>query len=169
MVSAIQTLYIISMRAFYFLISILLANPCNLLAQDSTSLFESAKGSWACPIQKYSGVKKHKIKINKKWQYKIVQFFADSSYDVKAVFDGLVVSSGSVNGVFAVITKFGDYYITYSGLDKPIVNKGDFIKRGQKISTVIMNADGTYMTGIAIKRDDDYFDPYIWFQHKSCL
>ena len=88
---------------------------------------------------------------------------------MNALFDGLIISLGSVNDIYSVITKFGDYYIFYSGLSKPNLKKGDFIVKGQKVADLLMNDIGKYQLGIYIKREDQYFDPYKWFRNKSCL
>mgnify|MGYP002363510728 FL=1 len=150
------------------IISFLLMSSNFAFGQDSTYIFDMSKGTWDCPLQKYSSVQKAKNSISKK-DCKTILFTADSSCGVNALFDGLIISLGSVNDIYSVITKFGDYYIIYSGLSKPDLKKGDFIFKGQKVADLLKNDFGKFKLAISIKRGDKYFDPYKWFRNKSSL
>jgi len=89
----------------------------------------------------------------------------DSSYLVTAIFDGLVITSEIVGWYYQVTTKYGKYLITYDGLQKPLVKKGDFINAGQTISAVGYTLDNTYFFNLLISDTKKSFDPMLWLKH----
>ena len=89
---------------------------------DSSKLFEMKKGTLPSPILAPSN--KLKIEISKSSDSSYAASYQmDSSYKVIAIFDGLVITSEMVGWYYQVTTKYGNYFITYDGLQKPVVKK----------------------------------------------
>ena len=131
---------------------------------DSSKLFEMKKGTLSGPILAPSG--KLKIEISKSSDSSYAASYQmDSSYVVIAIFDGLVITSEIVGWYYQVTTKYGNYFITYDGLQKPLVKKGDFVKAGQTISAVGNNLHNTYFFNLFIYDTKNSFDPMLWLKH----
>jgi len=122
------------------------------------------KGTLPGPILAPSS--KLKIEILKSFDSSYVASYQmDSSYVVIAIFDGLVETSEIVGSYYQVTTKYGNYFITYDGLEKPLVKKGNFVRAGQAISTVGNSLHDTYFFNLYISDTKKNLDPMLWLKH----
>jgi hypothetical protein len=133
---------------------------------DSTKLFESSKGKWPLPIPRYLKIydnenRKH-FTIN---QFdSILRIITDSSYQVKAVHDGIVTAVIEVDGEYTVHTNFGNYFITYSRLTKPNLINGEFIKAGQQLGQLIKDwTEDNYTLEIMLSKGTKQLSTEKWF------
>ena len=70
-----------------------------------------------------------------------LRLITDSAFEVKAVHDGIVIAVYDLTDYYAVVTKFGNYSIVYSGLNKPVCRKGDTIRAGQSFASLMCDHD----------------------------
>ena len=89
---------------------------------------------------------------------------------VRAIFEAKVVSIFLVGYCYCVITKVGDYYISYSGLEKPSVAKGAYVKRDQELG-VLASYDNRYTLELIImNKAMQELDPMLWIKpFPDCL
>jgi hypothetical protein len=133
---------------------------------DSDSVFLASKGTWKYPNSKCS--------IHKTGNGPVADpstglvFLCDSSYPVKAVFEGMVVLVNEYDSLHMVITRFGSYFIVYSNLEFPQVKKGDTIKTGHTIGRMAKNLDNVYSVEMMLAtRDMEYKDLDAWFKKEN--
>src|ERR1700733_8876741 len=95
--------------------------------------FEQSKGKWGFPISTFIAYKKEegRMSTTNDFDHKGIIFFTNKDDSVKATFKGTIALIFSVGDCFALMTKYGDYFITYVNLDSPIVKKGDNVTQGQ--------------------------------------
>jgi len=157
------------MRAPFFIIFLILTNSKVVYGQsDSSSIFESSKGTWDYPVTNCIGV----TKLSSPDKYLYVQnpnctFFTDSSSSINAVFDGLIVVILNFDEDYLVMTKFGEYSIFYYGLTEPKLKRGDFIKAGQLISFPTKGDDNKFRIEISLSKESNMLDPFPWFAKKK--
>jgi hypothetical protein len=159
-IKIIRSLFLILILSFF--------SQINLIGQiDSSKIFEKSKGTWHYPINHFSKVSDCKITSRKILftPIKNIVFTTDSAYPVTAVYEGKVVNISLNSGVYFLITKFGDYYLVYNGLEKPALQIGDYLLKGEKIS-ILKNIENknTYELEIYLtsKEGDEIF-PCDWF------
>jgi len=147
----------------------------NVSAQvDSTILFEESKGTWEYPISNFSEIenldtKTTDIPAGSCKSYFPIIFVSENSQIVKAVFDGQVLMVQNIDSSYFIMTKYGDYFISYYGLEKPFISKGIYIKKGQTISTLHKDYDAKYRIEINLTTERRVLNPFIWFKSTSCL
>jgi hypothetical protein len=100
---------------------------------DSNRLFLRSKGHWKAPLSHYT---REMTNDSKKYSlcqrhFEGVAFIADDSLPVKAVFEGKIFSVFRLEDEYAIMTKFGDYFVIYSGLNSVVFQKGDNIRSGK--------------------------------------
>ena len=123
---------------------------------DSTKVFKKLKGTLSKPLSNF------KIDTpNHENPCDCMIFICDSAYSVHAIYDGVVVTVKKIEDMFVVITKFGNYFITYSGLANPVISEGSFIKTGQTISSLEKTYDHYELT-LYISNRDKNFNPSEW-------
>ena len=133
---------------------------------DSSKIFRKAKGTLAFPISNVSKIETYEQAINKIWEEQPIKrttFISDSICDAEAIFGGVVLTVKEIDSSYVLITKFGDYFITYFGLLKPNLFKGDFIKKGQFLSAVQKDFDNKYRLEIYLSTPKEDIDPFPWF------
>lgn len=148
-------------------------SSCALAQVNSTSLFEKSKGTWNYPIEKVVKIinyedSKSACATANACRIMSTSFIADSSYPVNAVFDGLILKIQEIDGAYAIITQFGNYFITYYGLTKPPLKEGDFVKRGQTLSNLQRYFEGNFSVDIYLSNRIETLDSFPWFVGKSC-
>jgi Peptidase family M23 len=133
---------------------------------DSNRIFLASKGTWKYPASKCI--------IQKRGHGPVadlstaVVFICDSSYPVKAVFEGEVILVNEYDSVHLVVTRYGSYFIGYSNLEVPQVKKGDTIKVGQIIGRMAKNLDEVYSVEMMLSaKDDDDIELEPWFKKKD--
>jgi len=63
-----------------------------------------------------------------------------------------------------MMVKYGNYFITYSGLKDLFVKKDDFLKAGQNIGTIYGDGDNSFELEIYLSsRENMTSDPEAWF------
>jgi septal ring factor EnvC (AmiA/AmiB activator) len=70
--------------------------------------------------------------------------------------------------MYVIITRFGDYIITYTGITNPSIVKGDFITKGQPIGVLQKDLDEKFRVSLYLNKGEDQIDPFNWFIHTSC-
>lgn len=126
---------------------------------DSSKIFKNAKGTLPYPISRLS-----KFKIDPQNNYNscdCIILICDSAYPVKAIYDGVVIAVKEIEDMFVVMTKFGEYFITYSGLTKPNISEGDFVKAGQTISSIEKSYNHYELT-LYISNSHKNLKPSVW-------
>jgi septal ring factor EnvC (AmiA/AmiB activator) len=86
--------------------------------------------------------------------------------NVKAVFEGEVVSVFDVGGMYAVMLKHGKYFTTYSNLASVVVSKGQTIKVGQQIGKVGANLEGDGQLDFILTREAQMQNPQSWLRNR---
>ena len=133
--------------------------------KTQTMQFEKCKGKLpfpVCTIYGSSDLKHHKEKQVVPG-FMNLSFITDSAAEVKAIYAGTVSKIFTVEDGYAVVTNFGDYYITYYPLANPGVKKGDVVLSGQPISTVSIS-EGVPEVNILLSKATTFIDPYKWFK-----
>jgi len=127
---------------------------------DSTSIFEKSKGTWPHPLDFFSNII-HNSDTSIFYPYDYIIYSTPKSIPVKAVFEGKVFNIINLNGMYTVTIKYARYYISYVGLIKPVVNKGDILKQGQVISNGL---DYGYYLTIFLSKNGRQIDIRPWFK-----
>ena len=134
---------------------------------DSSKLFEKAKGTLPFPISTFSLIETYEELMRKLCEVKPskkTSFIADSTSNVTAIFDGLIVRIEKVDSIYLVITKYGSYFLAYCGLEKPNLATGNFIKTGQIISKIQKDWDDKFRLDFYLFTKDKDMDPFLWFK-----
>ena len=104
---------------------------------DSNKLFLESKGTWQYPVSTPRQITD--LASNSKYgclPLMGTQFISAKPSKAFAVTDGRVKSIVFVESYRVIITQFGDFTITYVGLQTTTVKQGDFVYRGQEIGYV---------------------------------
>lgn len=129
----------------------------------SDRIFLASKGKWEYPVLKCTVEPKNTCFSDNKG----ISFNSDSSYPVKAVFEGEVVLVNEYDSLFMTVIKYGNYFVGYSNLAKSFVQKGDRIKAGQPVGNMGTTIDDSYNVDMQLssqKNDDIEIRP--WFQNR---
>lgn len=139
---------------------------------DSSAQFQKAKGSLNHPIKNFTKLSTYSLR-----QYctdcdmlpKENIYYLNKSDTVKAIYEGKIISVLDMDTYYAIMTKFGKYFIIYIGLEKPTLKKGDYIFQNQFLGMVCKNSfndDNEYLLRIRILNDKaDELDPAIWIKN----
>ncbi len=93
-----------------------------------------------------------------------IDFTLPSADQVECIYDGEVVGVTSIPGFnIMVIIRHGSYYTVYSKLDQVSVNKGQTLKKGQKIGSVAQGENGNIELHFELWKDKVKLDPQKWF------
>jgi hypothetical protein len=139
---------------------------------DSNRVFLQSKGHWHLPISHFTKL------VTDEQRERL--FYGDFSPDitfctdsstciVHAVYGGSVQYIFEVADSYAVMVRYGSYFITYTGLNIPEIRKGELIEEGQVIGTLYRDSntrDGELeiiLSDISGRR----YDPEKWFDWKS--
>lgn len=149
------------------LLPALLLLSFNSFAQkNDTKLFEKTKGKLPFPVCNMYGVSDIRCarfgkEIND--PFNNISFTTDSAAEVRSVHKGKVKAVYVIGSGYAVVTSFGDYFITYYPLAKPRLKKGDTVSPGQPISR-ISTVENPREINILISKKTTFIDPYQWFR-----
>ena len=95
-----------------------------------------------------------------------IVFISDKPTEVYSVAEGKVAAVFTIGEIKAVIIKYGDYYLTYSGLEDCYVNKNDFVYSSSKIGRLRKIYEDTYeleflayFKSKEIESIEDWFNP----------
>jgi len=154
-----------------FLTFIFLINCIFLFGQSSANKeFLDSKGTWSLPISScikiinYGSSKRigHGCDFGPR-----ISFKTNKIQPIIAVYKGIVVSVFNVGDVCAAMTRYGDYFITYSQLGVVYVKKGDTLTQGQKIGDLFCEDDDCEIEIILSDTNVKLIDPYIWFKKEE--
>jgi hypothetical protein len=135
---------------------------------DSNKIFLNSKGHLSLPLSYFTSV----MTENQRYSYfggcsgHGIEFYTDrATSPILAVFDGVVIGIFPVGNHSAIMTKFGDYFITYDEVAKSYVKKGDLVEAGQIIASLDSNLNhlGTGLGIIISDKNGKCFDPEKWF------
>ena len=160
------------MRTF-LLLNIILITTFNFVAAQNTVSqdFLYSKGSLPYPIEKVIEINSYEDRkhiCNGDFSSKSTYFYTDSSYPVTAIFDCKISNIIMIEDFYVAIVQTGNYFIVYSGLQKPSVKQDDIVKKGQQISLVGKDLDGRYCVQVFISDGQEDLDPFPWFRPNPC-
>jgi hypothetical protein len=148
------------------ILNMLLILSTNVFAQKSVNKqFEASKGKWSSPLKHIS-----LVEDNEKRKHAPVNMFdstlrliTDSAYNVFAVHDAKVVGVFEVNGEYTVVSKYGDYFISYQRLSKPSFSEGAILKAGQCIASLVNRTESQYSLELTLTIESKELDAKTWF------
>lgn len=130
---------------------------------DSSLIFEKHKKSLNQPLTNFTKVPQPNVP-NKDLLGKMVSYITKGPDAVRAIFDGKIVSVTEVGNSYLLMTRFGNYYISYYGLSEPLVKEGDFVRQNEFISKLSGSAFGQFFLTVQFYKDDIEVDPNEWFK-----
>jgi hypothetical protein len=136
--------------------------------EDTNRIIEKSKGTWTIPVSKYRQIqdieyRKRNYSFNK--TDSSITFVSDSSFEVRAAYNGKVISLSEQDGEWTLTTRFGDYFISYIGIAKPIPKIGDKIAMGQLLGLVTKDKNEIeYHLDILLNKLDKSIDPKPWWK-----
>jgi septal ring factor EnvC (AmiA/AmiB activator) len=86
--------------------------------------------------------------------------------NVRAIFDGEVVSVFDVEGEANVLIRHGKYFTTYGKLASSSVSKGQKVKSGQVVGRAGSNPDGNGEVEFLLLLENRNLDPAVWISRK---
>ncbi len=134
---------------------------------DSTELFKQSKGKMSFPVLKFKELEtytKAKSVVYETEPSLTLGFIVDSTEKVYTFYEGKVLRVQQIEDMYILITKYGRYFITYSGLKKPLIKRGDYLKSNEFISTVQKDIDDKYRLSIWLSEFGKNIDPEPWFK-----
>ena len=142
--------HIIMTRQLKFIIILILCSSwANSFGQTTADdIFEQAKGTLLTPLSSYKEIED--IQAREKasrpcGRYDRADssliFVTDSAYEVRAAYKGVIKGIFQIEGSYTLLTKFGDYFLVYSGLNKPALKVGDTVQGGQVIGNLYDYSD----------------------------
>jgi hypothetical protein len=146
-------------------ISLFLLISFSVKSQTAQNIeFEQSKGKWPPPITNFAKYinDEERNSTSNEVGHKGITIIPNQNDSVKAVFKGKVVLIFPIANSFAVMTNYGDYFITYVNLDSPKVKKGDRIAQGEYLGH-LSNSPGQ-LELILTNRNDKEFDPFEWIK-----
>ncbi len=134
--------------------------------QDSTTLFENSKKTLHHPLASFNRLIEYDSVKYSTYGDPIIgnTYYTDKADSVKAIFEGTVVSILEIRGVYGVITKCGKYFMTYYGLNLPLVKKGDVIHKDHLLGILALVLNTSYQLELMISQNDRYLDPMKWIK-----
>lgn len=156
----------------YFLLFILNICLTNSFGQTSANdTFEQAKGSLSIPLSSFKKVvdidyRRHAYTFDR--TDSSLTFITDRASDVKASFDGIIKGLFEIDGGYTIMTKFGDYFLIYSGLSKPNLKVGDTVMSGQTLGQLRQDKDDLeYALYFSVQKNDKCLDASKWLKQQS--
>jgi murein DD-endopeptidase MepM/ murein hydrolase activator NlpD len=149
------------MRLFTIFVFLLFSLSGKSQVSENTE-FEQSKGKWPTPIANFAKYinDEERNSTSNEIGHKGITFIPNQNDSVKAVFKGRVVLIFPIANSFAVMTNYGDYFITYLNLDSPNVKKGDLIVQGKFLGH--LSNSPRQLELVLTNRNDKEFDPYEW-------
>jgi hypothetical protein len=156
-------------RSFVFVFTLIFLSTTDLYGQKKANeIFEASKGGWSAPVPKFKTI----IDVDyRRGLYCCdrgdlsLSLITDSSYEVKAVHEGIVRAIFKIDSTYAIGINFGDYWIFYCGLEKPDVIRGDSVLLHQTIGTLYKEKDAEeYELFVLVMKHDKQIDASKWFR-----
>ncbi len=121
------------------------------------------------PVKNYSKVFSTKDIVKSELAGKEINYICKSADSVKAIFGGRIIAVNEVGGRYLLMTQFGDYFISYYGLNKPTLGVGELIHTNQYISTLSSFAVGPVFLTVHFYYENDEIDPAQWLKRQYDL
>ena len=136
--------------------------------KTANQIFEASQAAWSTPIPKFNSI----IDIEAgKYSHtydrfdSTITFITDSSYNVNAVHAGIVKTIFQIDKTFAIGINFGDYWVFYYGLEKPVVNRGDSVTPHQVIGKLYKENDANdYELLLILMKSTKVINVSNWFK-----
>lgn len=135
-----------------------------------SSAFERNKGGLPWPVNRgfisqTFGVHKHPEFRNITLQNNGVDITTNNNETVRAVFNGSVSAILSIPGQGdAVLVNHGDFFTVYSRMTNISVRKGQKIKTGQKLGSVMTDEENKTILQFQVWEGQEKQDPQIWLK-----
>lgn len=139
-------------------------------AAKLSSAFERNKGGLPWPVKRgfisqSFGVHKHPEFRNITLQNNGVDITTNKNETVRAVFNGSVSAILSIPGQGdAVLVNHGDFFTVYSRMTNISVRKGQKIKTGQKLGSVMTDEEDKTILQFQVWEGQEKQDPQIWLK-----
>ncbi|MFN0083139.1 MAG: hypothetical protein ACKVOM_11540 [Ferruginibacter sp.] len=133
---------------------------------DSNTIFTKSKGKLSHPLSHYK-IFPDKSSIghaNRGCFNPGITYYTSTEENVKAIFEGKIVSIFKIDSSYCIMTKYGSFYIAYSGLNEPVFKKGDYIKKNQFLGSLHDIGDDKYELELAILKGAKTYNPLIWIK-----
>jgi septal ring factor EnvC (AmiA/AmiB activator) len=85
---------------------------------------------------------------------------------VKAIFDGVVLSTFSIGNMQVVTVRHGKYFTTYSNLQGVSVSRGQSISAGQVLGKAGVNDEGVGEMSLRVDSETNTLDPMQWIRRR---
>ena len=159
------------MRTFA-LIPLMMILQFSLYAQvDSSLVFDKAKGTLSHPVKNFvECTSPHNNDSDAIGcpRYPANNYKLNAADTVRAIYEGRVVSIFIIGEIYCILIKFGDYLVSYSGLQKPFISKGDYVKRNQELAVLIPKDEGHYELELMIMNKKlQFIYPMLWITQTS--
>jgi hypothetical protein len=154
-----------------FLASILICNICLTRSSGQTNtndIFEQAKGTLLIPIASYKQIidmddRRHAYTFDR--TDSSVTFITDSACEIKASYGGVIKVLFDINDSYTIGTKFGDYFIIYSGLSRSNLQVGDSVQAGQIIGRLYKEKGNSECElWFSVQKMNKSIDAYKWLK-----
>ncbi len=136
---------------------------------DSTRLFEESRKQLPHPVTSFQQLSRPGI--NQSFfggdPAPGVIYHTNQAAPVLAIFEGKVISVFQADKMYGVITRFGGYFITYYGLSKPMVQKGEYIKGNQFLAKLAAGPERDFELQLIISTAKENLDPSPWLKESS--
>ncbi|MFC4232702.1 hypothetical protein ACFOW1_12435 [Parasediminibacterium paludis] len=154
-------------NALFFIILAFAANT--LQAQiDSTKAFESCRGKLPLPVKHFTKVIDNSKNSKNVCMYQFnpsTAFISDKQDSVFSIHEGSVVSVYEVDSSnFAIMIKYGQYFLVYFPIDAPFLKKGDYIKAKQFIGFLKKEYEDYRIQIQLYNKQMKEFVAYNWFK-----
>lgn len=134
--------------------------------KDLDAVFLKSKVTWNYPMDSISKIftSQERKSIPDSHDYsKAVTFYSENSRPVRAVHPGIVVFIKKIDEVYLVLTKFGNYFIAYSGIAHPMIKKDDRLRENDLIGICGKIIDDEYGFELFLSKGSEDLDPAEWF------
>jgi len=133
-------------------------------------IFKNYKSRMRYPIKSTAAQKEEDLKNNihngeGDMGSTVVRFTRPIPEDVYAIFDGEVIMVTDIDSsLYLVMAKYDDYYVTYVGIEKPGLYKGQHIRMGEKIARTTKDIDGKFTLELYMAKRMKQLQPFEWLE-----
>lgn len=154
------------MKIYLILLSCLFSATHTNAQKDQDAVFRKSKGTWNYPMDSVSKIytsQERKLIPDAHYYSKAITFFSENSRPVRAVHPGIVVLIKKIDDVYLVLTKFGNYFIAYSGIVHPMIKKDDRLRENDLIGICGKIIDDEYGLELFLSKGSEDLDAAEWF------
>lgn len=154
------TLYWLLLICFIHIVAL----PAAAQTEQTDKRFREAKGSWLLPVDSVISVDSCKPLLFCSLGCEVLVVQTAASAPVYSLHDGLVqgvLASG--DSTWFVIVRCGSWYLVYHGLQRPGLEKGMKVLKGQLLGQVARDDEGKCYLGVRLQLGLELRDVYRWF------